>query len=150
MTKNYKEKTTSQLRENAVSSSFSIDLCFENVEQMLIENISDFLDNEEILIQESIAKLKDPIPREKTELHIRMAKVAMIEYKKTMLQKIDNEWLSIVKTAFVIGLVGFPVEVNVDSLDYENQIVNISTKDGQKSSKKFNEVYQFYSDCDFR
>lgn len=65
--------------------SYSTDLCFENVEQMLIEKIADFLDSEEILIQESTAELKDPEPREKTELHIRMAKAAMKEYKSTML-----------------------------------------------------------------
>lgn len=56
-----------------------------NIEQMLIENIADFLDSEEIMIQETILEIKDPIEREKSELHIRMAKVAMEEYKKTML-----------------------------------------------------------------
>lgn len=73
------------LNKTDVSSSYSTDLCFENVEQMLIENIADFLDEEEILIQEAMAELKDPEPREKTELHIRMAKAAMKEYKSTML-----------------------------------------------------------------
>ena len=74
------------LDKTTVSSSYSTDLCFENVEQMLIENIADFLDSEEILIQESMAELKDPIEREKTELHIRMAKAAMKEYKDALLQ----------------------------------------------------------------
>lgn len=138
-----------QLSETAVSSSFSTDLCFENVELMLIENIAYFLDQEDVLIQESISELKDPIVREKTELHIRMAKAAMKEYKSTMLKQTSN-WLSIVKTAYVVGLVGFPVEVNIDSLDYEKDIVNISTKDGIKATRKFDEIYQFYSDCDFR
>lgn len=78
-----------------------------------------------------------------------MLKTAMKEYKSTMLKQTSN-WLSIAKTAYVVGLVGFPVEVNIDSLDYEKEIVNISTKEGQKSTRKFNEVYQFYSDCDFR
>lgn len=73
------------LNKTNVSSSYSNDLCFENVEQMLIENIADFLDEEEIIIQEVMAELKDPEPREKTELHIRMAKAAMKEYKSTML-----------------------------------------------------------------
>lgn len=144
-----KETQTPQLPENAVSISFSTDLCFENVEQMLIENIADFLDEEEILIQETMAELKDPIKRDKTELHIRMAKAAMKEYKSTMLKQ-TSDWLSIVKTAYIVGLVGFPVEVNIDSLDYEKEIVNISTKEGEKATRKFNEVYQFYSDCDFR
>lgn len=138
-----KQIQTPQLPQNAVSSSFSTDLCFENVEQMLIESIADFL------IQETMAELKDPITRDKTELHIRMAKAAMKEYKSTMLTK-TIDWLSIVKTAYVVGLVGFPVEVNIDSLDYEKEIVNISTKEGEKATRKFNEVYQFYSDCDFR
>ena len=52
---------------------------------MLIEKIADFLDKEEILIQESMAGLKDPETREKTELHIRMARVAVQVYKSTML-----------------------------------------------------------------
>lgn len=59
-----------------------------NIEQMLIENIADFLDSEEIMIQESIQEIKDPTPREKTELHIRMANAAMEEYKKTMLTQL--------------------------------------------------------------
>ena len=85
MTELSKNTQVPQCVKTDVSSSYSTDLCFENVEQMLIENIADFLDSEEILIQESIAELKDPIPREKTELHIRMAKAAMKEYKSTML-----------------------------------------------------------------
>ena len=80
-----KNKTIPTLSQTTVTSSYSTNLCFENVEQMLIEKIADFLDEEEILIQESMAELKDPEPREKTELHIRMAKVAMQEYKSTML-----------------------------------------------------------------
>jgi hypothetical protein len=68
-----------------VTSSYSTDLACGNIEQMLLENIADFLDSEEIMIQETINGLKDPEPREKTELHIRMAKVAMQEYKSTML-----------------------------------------------------------------
>ena len=149
MTKLSKNAQVPQCDKTAVSSSFSTDLCFENVEQMLIENIADFLDQEDVLIQETMAELKDPITRDKTELHIRMAKAAMKEYKLTMLKQ-TSDWFSIVKTAYVVGLVGFPVEVNIDSLDYENQIVNISTKDGIKATRKFDEIYQFYSDCDFR
>ena len=149
MTKLSKNAQVPQCDKTAVSSSFSTDLCFENVEQMLIENIADFLDREDILLQESMAELKDPITRDKTELHIRMAKSAMKEYKETMLKQ-TSDWLRIVKTAYVIGLVGFPVEVNIDSLDYDKEIVNVSTKEGEKATRKFNEVYQFYSDCDFR
>ena len=84
MPKFSKNTQAPQCVKTDVSSSYSIDLCFENVEQMLIENIADFLDEESILIQETMAELKDPIPREKTELHIRMAQAAMKEYKSTM------------------------------------------------------------------
>lgn len=51
----------------------------------LIENIADFLDSEEIVLMESIQGVKDPIPREKSELHIRMAIAALCEYEKTMI-----------------------------------------------------------------
>jgi len=82
-----KKLKTEEKAENqaAVTSSYFTDLACENIEQMLFENIADFLDSEEIMIQETINGLKDPEPRENTELHIRMAKAAMKEYKFTML-----------------------------------------------------------------
>ena len=145
-----KHKTKSQSCQNAVSSSFSIDLAFENIEQMLIEKIADFLDDQEVIIQKAIANLKDPISRGKTELHIRMANMAMIEYKKTMIKAIETNWLINAKTAYVAGIVGFPVLVNIESLDLTNDIVWISTNEGQKTSTKTSEIFQFSDECDFR
>lgn len=58
----------------------------ENIEQNLIELMADFLDNESTKLDEAIALIKDPVDRENSELHIRMAKAAFEEYKKTMLQ----------------------------------------------------------------
>lgn len=61
-------------------------LCLlENVEQRLLEVIADLLDEESTLIDEAIAGAYDPVNREESELHIRMAKAAMVEYKKTMI-----------------------------------------------------------------
>ena len=56
----------------------------ENIEQNLIEVIADFLDSESVKLDEAIALVKDPVPREESELHIRMAKAAFLEYKKTI------------------------------------------------------------------
>lgn len=56
----------------------------ENIEQDLIELIADYLDSESLQFDQAIALVKDPIPREKSELHIRMAKAAFLEYKKTI------------------------------------------------------------------
>lgn len=57
---------------------------FDNIHQNLIELIGDFLDSESVQLDQAIALVKDPIDREKSELHIRMAKAAFNEYKKTM------------------------------------------------------------------
>ena len=57
---------------------------FDNTEQSLIELMADFLDNESTKLDEAIALIKDPVPKEESELHIRMAKAAFNEYKKTM------------------------------------------------------------------
>lgn len=47
--------------------------------------LGDYLDSEELLFDKAIAKLKDPINREDSELHIRMAKAAVDEVKKTFI-----------------------------------------------------------------
>ena len=60
---------------------------FDNIEQNLLELIADFLDSEELQLDEATGLFSDPIPREKTELHIRMAKAAMLEYKKTVVYR---------------------------------------------------------------
>ncbi len=59
-------------------------LHYENITQMLLESMADFLDEHEVLVEQSMTGVVDPIAREKSELHIRMAKAAMLEYKKTM------------------------------------------------------------------
>ena len=56
----------------------------DNIQQRLIESMADFLDDESTKLDEAIALIKDPIPREESELHIRMANAAFEEYKKTM------------------------------------------------------------------
>lgn len=62
-------------------------ILMENVEQSLIEKMADFLDDPSLATDLYLAKLKEPEPREKSELHIRMAKAAFSEYKKTMLNE---------------------------------------------------------------
>lgn len=56
----------------------------ENIKQNLIEIMADYLDGESLQLDEAIALLVDPVPREISELHIRMANAAFEEYKKTM------------------------------------------------------------------
>jgi len=72
------------LNKTDVSSSYSKKTAFENIEQMLIEKIADFLDSEEVVNIENEAGLKDPIKREESLLHIRMAQSAIREYKITV------------------------------------------------------------------
>ena len=54
----------------------------ENIEQNLTELIADFLDSESVTLDEAIGIIKDPLPREESELHIEMAKAAMKIYKE--------------------------------------------------------------------
>lgn len=56
----------------------------ENIKLLLIELIADFLDSKEVLLEESIGRFKDPLEREETELHIRMANAALREYENTV------------------------------------------------------------------
>ena len=62
----------------------------EDIEQILLETIADFLDNEEIVNKIEFANIYDPIERSKSELHIRMAKIAMTEFKNTMLSRLEK------------------------------------------------------------
>lgn len=59
----------------------------EDIKQALIELIADFLDSELIKDKEFFENVKDPIERDKSELHIRMAELAFNEYKKTIIKK---------------------------------------------------------------
>ncbi len=55
----------------------------ENIKQMLIENIADFLDKPEIMMIIDTCDLNDADEREDSELHIRMALASMNEFMKT-------------------------------------------------------------------
>ncbi len=57
----------------------------EYIKQGLSELIGDYLDSEMVKGQEIIINACDPQSREKSELHIRMANAAMLEYEKTCL-----------------------------------------------------------------
>jgi len=67
---------------------------FDNVEQNLIEIMADFLDSDSLELDCAIAEVKDPIDREKSELHMRMAKAAFSEFKKTVeiIKKHEDTW----------------------------------------------------------
>jgi hypothetical protein len=56
----------------------------DNIKQNLIEMMADYLDSESLILDQAIALVKDPIPREESELHIRMAEAAFLEYQKTV------------------------------------------------------------------
>ena len=56
----------------------------ENIEQNLIELMADYLDSESLQLDKAIALVKDPVNRDESELHIRMAKAAFIEFKNTV------------------------------------------------------------------
>jgi len=56
----------------------------DNIKQNLIELMADFLDSEEMKLNEAIGLIKDPVKREKSELHIRMADAAFQAYKDTV------------------------------------------------------------------
>ena len=69
-----------------ITSEYAKAAMLENIEQNLIELMADYLDNESLQIDQAIALVKDPVPREESELHIRMAKAAFLEYKKTIVE----------------------------------------------------------------
>lgn len=58
----------------------------DNITQILIETMAEFLDNDDIVKEQNLQGIKDPILREESELHIRMANAAMEEYKKTIVE----------------------------------------------------------------
>lgn len=57
----------------------------DNIKQNLIEMMADYLDSESLKLDEAIALVKHPTPREECELHIRMAEAAFAEYRKTII-----------------------------------------------------------------
>ena len=66
-------------------SKYAKEVSLDNIEQMLLETIADFLDEESTSINEAIGLFYDPVERDKSELHIRMTKAAMVEYKNTII-----------------------------------------------------------------
>ena len=68
-------------------SNHAKEAMIDNIKQELIELIADFLDNESVKLDESLAGIADPVPRDESELHIRMANAAFNEYKKTMINQ---------------------------------------------------------------
>jgi hypothetical protein len=70
-------------------SDFTKDLLLEKVRQALIETMAAFLDDGSTRIDEQLADTKDPVKRDESELHIRMAYAAFHEYAMTM----DSDYL---------------------------------------------------------
>jgi len=68
-------------------SSHAEHAMLDNIQQNLIELMADFLDSESVKLDESVACISDPEAKDESELHIRMAKAAFNEYKKTMINK---------------------------------------------------------------
>lgn len=52
----------------------------QNIKQALIENIAEFLDNEFVTDEENACFIGDPVSREESDLHIKMAEAAMQVY----------------------------------------------------------------------
>lgn len=65
-------------------SKHTVNAMLDNIKQNLIELMANFLDSESVKMDEAIALIKDPVSKEESELHIRMANAAFEEYKKTM------------------------------------------------------------------
>lgn len=61
----------------------------DSIHQNLIELLADFLDSESVKLDEAIGLMKDPVNREESELHIRMANAAFNEYKNTVAASIN-------------------------------------------------------------
>ena len=57
-------------------SKYEKEVSLNNIEQMLLETIADFLDEESIRLDVKIGFFYDPVERDKSELHIIMAKAA--------------------------------------------------------------------------
>lgn len=63
----------------------------DDIKQGLIELIADYLDSDRVKINEAISNVSDPVTRENTELHIRMANAAFMEYKKTVTKRTGEQ-----------------------------------------------------------
>lgn len=70
-----------------IKSDHAKEAMLDMIEQDLLEVIADFLDSDCVQLNEAIGLFYDPISRDKSELHIRMAKAAMKEYRNTVAYK---------------------------------------------------------------
>ncbi len=59
---------------------------YENIKQLLIECIAEFLDDKDVQFEETTQQIGDPVCRKDSELHLRMADAAMLEYKDTVVK----------------------------------------------------------------
>ncbi len=57
---------------------------FESMEQLLLEFFGEWLDDPQRQMDMALARVKDPFPPHETELHIRMAKAAMDEFRRSV------------------------------------------------------------------
>lgn len=66
-------------------------LGLESVRQSLIEAMADFLDTDDMVMNEAYGNFKDPVKREESELHIRMADAALNAYSDTVLPQFAQQ-----------------------------------------------------------
>lgn len=66
-------------------------LGLESVRQSLIEAMADFLDADDMVMNEAYGDFKDPVKREESELHIRMADAALNAYSDTVLPQFAQQ-----------------------------------------------------------
>jgi hypothetical protein len=71
-------------------SKHATEAMFESMEENLSDTIASFLDSDSHKLNEAIALVKDPLPVNETELHVRMAKAAMEVYKKAVVSTETN------------------------------------------------------------
>lgn len=55
-----------------------------NLKQNLIETIGDWLDSESVVFEQNVRGFNDPLPREQSDLHIKMAEAAMKAYAENI------------------------------------------------------------------
>ena len=58
---------------------------FDNIKESLVELMAEYLDSDDLELDMLIGLIEDPEEREDSELHIRMAEAAFLEFKKTVI-----------------------------------------------------------------
>ena len=59
----------------------------DNVKQGFVELIAEFLDSDRMIYVQGVEGVEDPMPREETDLHIRMAEAMFEVYINTVRKK---------------------------------------------------------------